>query len=432
MHMSLFAQPPEKLLHFLWEGVRFRSNEWYTTDGQRVEIIQPGRLHQDQGPDFLHAQLRIGDIEWRGHVEIHVQGDDWYRHGHHRDEGYNACVLHVVYRPSVKAPIRQDGSPLPEIVIADRVSEATLRRYQELQLSQQSLPCVGQIHHVPKRRIAAWLDRLSMERMEDKALRMQERLRERVQDWEQVLWEETAASLGGPVNQEGFRDLAKRVGAAVLRKEATDRTKLEALLFGASGMLPTTEPGYAAELMQEWRYLQEKHGISSVREPLHFLRMRPAGFPTLRLSQMADLWTQLGSLMPLLEQGGIERFLQSSYRASAYWDSHYRFGEESKPSPKRLGHSQQTVLAVNVFVPLGWLYQIAHGREHPAAWLEDLMTALPAESNKHTRVFTELGWPNAHALHAQAMIQLHKRYCTVKRCLDCHLGQHLLDREGRS
>ena len=424
--MSLFALPPEKLLHFVWERRYFDDRDLQTTCGKPVEILHPGLLSQDQGPDFLQGKVRIGGILFHGQIEIHVEGEDWYRHKHESDPNYNACVLHVVHRASRRPVVREDGSSIPEVVIGERIHQMVFEQYTALQLSQDTLPCASQVSRVPAGRVVRWLDRLSIERMEDKATRMQAKLRGEVQDWEQVLWEEIAAYIGGPVNEEAFRDLARRLPVKVMKKEAGGRMRLEALLYGASGMMPAAGDSYIEGLNEEWDFLREKHKVEAVREPVRFLRMRPAAFPTLRISQLAAIWQQMQALSSLLERDGIRAFLEGEFAASEYWNTHYRFGEESKSSPKRLGQSQHAVLAVNVLLPLGWLYQLAHGREHPAEWLEDLLLSLPAEHNRHTRVFTDFGWANAHAMHSQAMIHLHKQYCLHKHCLSCHVGQFLI------
>ncbi len=425
--MSLFALPPEKLLHFVWQGLRFDIRDLRTTCGLTVKILHPGTWNHDQGPDFLHGRVLIDGVEWFGQIELHVEGEDWYRHGHETDEHYNSVVLHVVHKASKRPVTRQDGTTIPEVVIGNRISPTIHARYREFQLADSTLACASRIQDMPSDRVLRWLDRLSIERMEDKAARMQQKLQSRIHDWHQVLWEEMAAMLGGPVNADAFRDLARRVSAKVMNKEAGHRLHLEAMLYGAAGMLTAGGEAYVQSLRAEWQYLQAKHQIQPVREAVRFLRMRPSAFPTLRLSQLADIWHRMDNLMPLLERDGIRTFLGTEISASNYWRTHYRFGEKAKPSSKNLGRNQKGVLVVNVLLPLGWLYQIAHGRDHPSDWLEEVLLSLPPENNRHIRPFTDKGWPNGHALHSQAMVQLHKQYCVHKRCLDCHVGQYLLE-----
>lgn len=430
--MSLFTLPSEQLLHFIWQGLRFDHRELRTTAGQPVSILKTGILNPNQGPDFLQAHLRIDGIDFYGHVELHVDGQDWYRHRHQTDPHYNPVILHVVFSSTGKDILLENGHVIPELVIGDRIPPELLARYDRLRLSQEKIACESQFSRIPVDKIRHWLDRLAVERMQEKAEGFQRRLEEANQNWEQVLWEEITARMAGPVNEHAFRDLARRVSAPLLNRHLAHRHQLEALLLGAAGILHTFASGQISDWKNEWHFLQSKYQISSFSEPVRFLRMRPASFPTFRLSQLAHLWNRPEGLIGLLEADGIKRFLSTMIQSSEYWETHIRPGESAKASKRTLGKTMKAILTVNVLLPLGWLYQLAHGRENPYEWLEEHLLSLPAESNKHTRVFTELGVVNTRALQSQALIQLHKQYCLPKRCLDCHLGQFLLERSPTS
>ena len=59
-----------------------------------------------------------------------------------------------------------------------------------------------------------------------------------------------------------------------------------------------------------------------------------------------------------------------------------------------------------------------------------MLEALPPESNQITRMFAKGGVECASAFDSQALIQLKKEYCDRKRCLQCRIGQKLLQ-QGR-
>ena len=62
-----------------------------TVDGRAVQIIDPGRLNTDAGPDFFNAKIAIDGRVWAGDVEIHVRASDWHRHGHDTDPAYKGA-----------------------------------------------------------------------------------------------------------------------------------------------------------------------------------------------------------------------------------------------------------------------------------------------------------------------------------------------------
>jgi len=103
------ARPvPEVVWQYAWLHRRFGPEALFTTDGHAIQVIHPGQWNHDAGPDFLQAVVKLGELTFRGHVELHVAGSDWYAHGHHQDPAYNAVILHVVAEASAKRPLRED------------------------------------------------------------------------------------------------------------------------------------------------------------------------------------------------------------------------------------------------------------------------------------------------------------------------------------
>ncbi|WP_333865143.1 DUF2851 family protein, partial [Chitinophaga sp.] len=94
--MKPFVDPlcPESLLQFIWLSGRFNMEGLATTAGEPLEIIHPGQLNRNAGPDFSAAQIRIGRLMWAGNVEVHYRSSDWQRHGHQHNPRYDRVILH--------------------------------------------------------------------------------------------------------------------------------------------------------------------------------------------------------------------------------------------------------------------------------------------------------------------------------------------------
>src|SRR5438105_4489641 len=87
----------EDLLQFLWKQRQLRPVPLFTQSGKALEILHPGELNRDAGPDFFNARLIVEGLELAGNVEIHLRSSDWIRHGHELDRRYDQIILHAVY-----------------------------------------------------------------------------------------------------------------------------------------------------------------------------------------------------------------------------------------------------------------------------------------------------------------------------------------------
>ena len=66
----------EQLLHYVWKHRLFPLRQLATTDGQPVEVIDPGLHNRNAGPDFFNAKMKIGGMMWVGNVELHSRSSE--------------------------------------------------------------------------------------------------------------------------------------------------------------------------------------------------------------------------------------------------------------------------------------------------------------------------------------------------------------------
>jgi len=417
----------ESYLHFVWETRSFNGEAWKTTDGQPVKIIDPGKVNSNQGPDFLNARVEIDGLEHRGHIEIHVDARDWYRHGHQYDPHSNAVILHVVLEHGGSV-LRQDGTDIPEVSLKNRIYPGVLHRIDQFADKRKSIPCGRLLGGMPGNVRIAWLRKLAAERLAGKIDRAKDRLNDFAADWEQVIWEELAAFIAGPVNQEAFRTLAKRLPIKVLRRYQQSEFQREALLFGAAATLtgrPRDE--YHGSLQGEWRYLSSLHQLEAAPILLKMHRMRPGNFPTLRLSQLGALISHHQSLINLLQPKNLYAFPDLEVHASPYWKSHLSFGSTSNSNRIKLGPTTLKVILLNCLIPLAILYAQAHGLRELEGIVRTLPRQLNPENNRFIRNFRAMGLVPDQAEEGQALISLYKHYCQKKRCLECQFGKYILN-----
>ena len=67
----------EKLLQYIWQFQYFNYGDLYTEEGEALQIIHPGSLNSNQGPDFSDAKIKINATTWAGSSELHINTSDW-------------------------------------------------------------------------------------------------------------------------------------------------------------------------------------------------------------------------------------------------------------------------------------------------------------------------------------------------------------------
>lgn len=419
----------ESLLHFLWRTRRFDARNLSTFDGQALEILHPGEYNTDAGPDFFNARIRIGDTIWAGNVEMHIRASEWLLHRHDEDRAYDNVILHVVM--SVDKLIElPSGERLPALEMRDRIPPKLMESYQRLESEQAWIPCQGFFRQVPEIIRLNWLDRLLVERLEQKTTYIAETLHTTENHWEETFYRLLARNFGLKVNAEPFEMLARSIPLLILAKHKNKLFQLEALLFGQAGFLEGVfEDDYPKALAKEYRHLRVKYDLTPLSaKQWKFLRLRPANFPTVRLAQFAVLVHQSEHLFSQMLEAETLRELENLFdvEAGEYWQKHYLFDKNAVHQPKLLGRDFVHLLLINTIMPCMFHY----GKMKQLPDYQDkalrLMEALPAESNVLLDGWANLGIKARNAYQSQALLHLKTRYCDAKRCLECAVGNAIL------
>lgn len=413
----------ERLLQFIWQFQYFDKKELATTQGETVQVLVAGRHNENQGPDFSDAKIRIGPATWAGTAELHISSSDWLKHKHQHDKNYNNVVLHVVWE--------DDGTEtdIPVLELKGSVSKIMLERYEELMLTDSFIPCEKAISAVKVITWKSWKDRLLAERLNRKASTIETCLRENNFHWEETCWWLLARNFGSIVNSEAFEAIAKSLPLKILSKHKSLVQQLEALFLGQAGLLeqPFKEE-YPKMLQREYRFLKEKYQLQPIHQPVHFLRMRPGNFPTIRLAQLAMLVSGsvhlFSKIKETLSLEDITGWLDCT--ANDYWHYHYRLDEESAFKIKHMGSSMINNIMINTVVPLLFAYGNYHQENKYKLKALNWLEATGAETNKITSGFGHLGIENKNAFDSQALIELKNEYCDKKRCLECSVGNSIL------
>lgn len=419
----------ERLLQFIWQFQYFNQQALQTSRNDALCILKPGTWNHHQGPDFSEAAIRIGHTTWVGNLEIHIRSSDWYRHHHETDQQYANIILHVVWEEDGPVYDRY-GQLLPCLVLQDRVPKHLLEKYSQMMANTTNLACTGFLPALNNLAWTAWKERLAIERLTRKAEQVLALFEQSNRHWEEVFWWLLATNFGIRVNATHFQLVAQSLPLPVLARHKNNLLQLEALLLGQANLLLNNyKDDYAVQLQKEYRFLKTKYQLQPINGLPAFLRMRPAAFPTLRLAQLAMLLSGSDHLFSKIKAiSSLPIALQLfEVSASDYWNTHYRLDEVSVDRPKQLGKSMIENIMINTVIPVLFAYgsylKDDDFKTRAIQWLYQL----PAEHNRVTLQWQQSGIPHHTAVDSQAFIELTNHYCTHKRCLDCAVGNKILN-----
>ena len=416
----------EDFLHFLWRTRRFEQQALCTVTGQSVTIIHPGIYNPDGGPDFSNARLKIGDTLWAGNVEMHIHSSEWLQHGHQNDEAYRNVILHVVLEED-EIIYLEGGERLPCLELKGRITSTLLAQYQQLQQNEYWIPCQPFFSQVPEYQRSLWLERMVVERLETKTQYFEQLLAYHHGDWDAAFYQVLAKSMGAKVNKDPFEQLARSIPWQILSRHRDQLHSLEALIFGQAGLLGAVfQDEYPRRLQETYQFFALKYQLTPLpNQPLKFLRLRPANFPTIRLAQWAALLQKSDRLFSIVldadNTSDLEDILEAT--ASQYWNDHYVFDKPSAVHfPKTMGKDAVQLLLINAVIPMVFYYGQHRNeqifQEKAVRWLEQL----PPEQNHLVRQWQALGASTNSAAETQAWLYLKQQYCDKKACLRCAIG----------
>lgn len=419
----------EDFLHYVWKFQKFSSLGLTTVQGDSLQVQKVGTHNFDAGPDFLFGQVVIDGQVWAGTIEIHKYSSHWYTHHHEKDANYDTVVLHVVWKHDMDIR-RSDETSIPTLELKDRVDAGVLRNYNELFANEQRwINCADQFGSTDEFVIKNWLDRLFFERLEQKSRSIFEQLAVSQNDWQAVLFQLLCKNFGLKVNGSSFLSIGLSLDHKVIKKCSQSLLRIEALMLGQAGLLEEDKTdSFYRQLRESYSYSRVKYRISNegVEAP-KFFRLRPPNFPTIRLSQLANLLYKRPHLFSevISAKSLSELYTIFNVSASSYWDCHYNFDVISAKRKKSLTKEFINLLIINTVIPLKYCYAKEKGQDISEEIIL-LTTTIKAEDNNIVKKFKRLSSFENNALESQGLIELKNNYCDKNKCLQCAIGNALL------
>lgn len=416
----------EKLLQYLWNYKVFKHFDFKDIEGNSVEILEFGKWNSDAGPDFLTGKIKFNNVILAGNIELHVKASDWIFHNHSKDPNYKNIILHVVFHNDT--PIDEFTiNNIPTLELKDYIDENILWKYEKISGENQFIPCerIFDSKKIP----VNFHEGNILRKLEEKSLEFEQSLKQYKNNFEAVLFHSLAYSFGLKVNAHIFRQIAESIDFSIINKIRQNPYQLESLLFGISGWLETDEDEQMKTWKREFTFIKAKFNILDLHFHPKFLRLRPPNFPTIRLSQLANLYHQQQNIFSkvIAAKNSAELFaIFKDSSASEYWDNHFNFGKiSSSKHPKVVSKDFIDLIILNTILPLKYTYHKYHHEEISEEIISFYRT-IATEKNSVTKNWKNLGTSIPTALESQSLIYHYKSFCEEKNCLHCSIGFKIL------
>jgi len=253
-------------------------------------------------------------------------------------------------------------------------------------------------------------------------------------NWNQTFYLMYFRTLGDRKNQDAYLSLARRVPYKYVLRERLAPHAVEAMLFGASGLLELyRHDEYTLDLRRNFEYLAAKYAIEPMDAGAWELSgIRPANHPVLRIAQAAVFFAQDDLVMDRAMACRTEEELREFFcvEASDYWRTHHIPGIAGDETVKRIGKFKADLIGINLVAVMQYAYGSYTGRDALRDHALTLLEKLPAEDNRYMRGWAGAGLAPRNAFESQALLQLATEYCASKRCEECPVGQRILQRIG--
>ena len=310
-------------------------------------------------------------------------------------------------------------------------TDEELRRIEHRLLAgAATYACGGDIARLDTLRRNDLYTRLAYDRLERKYNVVRELFAESDQNWNQAFYAMLFRTIGDTTNRDAFRTLARRVSYRMILRERTSLHAVEAMLFGASGLLDNyRDDAYTRSLKQDFEYFSRKYEIEPMSGDEWNLReIRPANHPLLRIAQLAAFLASNDFLIDRLVECRTAEDVRRLFSAEAsdYWYTHYIPATITHELPKRIGRMKADLLGINLVVQIQYAYGAYNGNDMLRERAIALLEAIPAEENRFMRHWRFYDLHPANAFESQALLQLATEYCDRRRCAECPVGRRQL------
>jgi len=419
----------------------FLPKKFKTIDGSIVFIEDTGFWNHQHGPDFINAKIRLDNgHSCTGDIELHIHAKDWFHHKHDKDPRFSNVILHVSLYG--KEPILHvNKGAIKSVELFHQLDKTLVEIIQNLKLpvTKKSLPTASAgacstyfLNFLAKKNYQVLKD-AGLSRLFKKAILIR---RQRLNDGDkQTLWEQIAQCMGFSENTCAFRMLARLVPVSSL--EHCCSIERDAMLFGASGFLPSVEiSSYSKDhknyLKMLWNYWWanslKNESKNSLPNCWSFANVRPANHPHRRVAALSSIASVLSQILESLNESDwkqcVKILLNLSHDFFSY--SYTLNSNKSSRSIGLVGRSRASQILWNCFIP--WMISTGN------SFIENWEQFPPEEENIKIKRAVERVFPGFRfsqlkldGLARQGLIEILENFCDLapNECGNCCMPEVL-------
>ena len=424
-------------MHYIWRNRVLTKEQLYTTAGEAIQVIEAGKNEPSDGNIFRNARLKIGSHEWSGNIILHHKSSDWEQEIQSRGRNcYNNIILHITESDDIETMLPH-GEYVPQLRI--NYSQQKSKEYEAAIKGTQRLPCHKTMAGMEKVHLHSNLSRLMIERIEEKAQRIEKLHEQCGKRWEETFFKLMARNYGFGIQSSSFEQWAAVLDMQALGKHRDNLLQVEAIFFGQAGLLgeesipeyyrkEALESSYYKDLVREYKFLSQKFNLKSIDAKT----WNGSATPHLRIARLAALYSSyratLSSISACETQKELEAILQST--PEGYWWNHLQFGGTTTSGCGPLRISQLHTIIINTIVPILYAYGKHRSDLNLCNKAERLLHNLAGEHNSIIRKWNDAGIYADCAADSQALIQLQKEYCNKNGCSRCRFAYAYLKEQN--
>jgi len=429
----------ESFLYHIWDARHFYNKDLTTNSGKKIQIIYPGTINHNKGPDFKFARIILENKLLITDIEIEIYDKNFKEHKHHINPDFKEVHLVVCYHsdPQIKTICHQYRKNTIEILTIDQFLTPEILQI----LPPESIPhtfCPIDKNH---QSILVQLKELGLARINQKLNRFIIRYKD-LSTFDELIYQGILESLGYSNNKYQFLNLSKHFPYEKIKtilqlfppKEHS--TILKYLFLYKTNLKNRLQiDKIIANKIEKY---QNDIKIAAIEIDWNLFRIRPQNHPIRRLIYISE-W------LPLTIEKGLTCFFLDHYFSEGnqmknlfnsltvakdeknYFTYHWGWRKHKTIKPiSFLGENRKKDIIFNIILPLLQIFFQQEQNLQEVQNLKKMINHFPSLQTNFAQQFLLKRYQknnpkvqNLHAIEQQGILYLYEHFCKFGYCDKC-------------